>query len=339
MRRMAAACVTMIALVFLILGTADAGWEIHSLFTSRMGPGEKEVTYFQKDRVRVEMPDSVQVMNFQSRKIIWIDKEERTYSVMTFDEFKRMVRENMKAANQAMEEMKRRGMSMPGAVSRPAGRIEVHKLPGGAIAGYPSDGYQVSEDGRVTEEIWTTKKIDLSREVDPAIYREFEELSRESSQMMQGAGEGEQNPALKKVYESGFVMKTVYKETGDVDEVTRAERKSLPESLFTEPKGYKKVPPAMREISRGGGMADPGGMPSGQPGPEGIEGSHGAGGAADGSAAGDVGGRAAGYGKQTAEEAKDAASRGAQEPVQEKEDVLDSIGEGAKEGIKKLFKW
>ncbi|MGA6994101.1 MAG: DUF4412 domain-containing protein [Candidatus Deferrimicrobiaceae bacterium] len=277
-----------------------------------MGPGKKEVAYFQKDRVRVEMPDSVQVMNFQSRKIIWIDKEEKTYSVMTFDEFKQMVRENMKAVNQAMEEMKRRGISMPGAVSRPARRFEVHKLPGATIAGYPSDGYQISEGGRVTEEIWTTKKIDLSREVDPAIYREFEELSRESSQMMQGAGEVEQDPALKKVYESGYVMKTVYKETGDVDQVTRAERKSLSESLFTEPKGYKKVPPAIRGISRGGEMPESGG----------------------------VGGQAADYGKQTTEEAKDAASRGAQEPVQEKKrEGLDSIRKGASEGIKKLFKW
>lgn len=235
MRRLVSAGFVYFVGWIVILGTAEAGWEIHSLFSSRMGPENKEVTYLQKDRVRVEITDSVQVMDFQSPKIIWIDKEEKTYNVMTFDEFKRMIRENMKAANQAIEEMKKRGMSMPGAGSRPAGRFEVHELPGATIAGYASDGYQISEDGRVTEEIWTTKKIDLSREVDPAIYREFEELSREGSQMMQGAGEGELDPARKKVYESGFVMKTMYKETGDVDQVTRAEQKTLPESLFTEP--------------------------------------------------------------------------------------------------------
>lgn len=40
-----------------------------------------EVTYFQKDRVRVETKESVQVMNSRSRTVIWIDRTEETYSI------------------------------------------------------------------------------------------------------------------------------------------------------------------------------------------------------------------------------------------------------------------
>lgn len=307
-----------------LAGTGSAGWEIHERTTSPTGGDTKQVTYLEKNRVRVEMPDSVQVMDFRSRKILMIDKREKTYSVMTFDEFKRMVRENMKAASKAIEEMKRRGISIPGAASQPKRRIEVRKLPGATIAGYPCDGYQVRKDGEVTEEIWTTTKIDLSREFDPANYREFADLSRETANMIPGGEETKPDPALQKVYESGYVMKTVYKETGDVDQVTRAERKTLPASLFTEPKGYKKVPSAMRSISRKDRAEEPGAMSPARPGRQEFERSHG-----DGVVPGGQSGEVAGT-----------PSEGAKNPDGEKEGGgLDSLREGAKKGIRKLFKW
>jgi hypothetical protein len=231
---------------------------------------------------------------------------------MTFEEFKRMVREGMKQASQAVEEMKRQGIPVPGQTSRPAGKISVSRIPGATIAGYACDGYRVSTGGAVTEEIWVTGKIDLSKEFGPGIQKEFEELAREAKSM-------------------GFSGVQDY-----VQEVTRVEKKAIAASLFEEPKGYEKVPFDKITYGSSEGMPAAGEMPpaQGQTMPRHAESPR------QDAPAGGVGGQATEYGKQTAEEAKDAASRGAQEPFQEKKkDVLDSIQEGAKEGIKKLFKW
>lgn len=325
-----------VSLCLLLPGTAGAGWVIHSRSTG-FGGKAKEVTYFQRDKVRTEIGGSAHVMDFAAKKILMIDNGKRQFSVMTFEEFKRMVREGMKQASQAMEELKRQGIPVPGPPSRPAGKISVSRIPGATIAGYACDGYRVSTGETVTEEIWVTKKIDLSKEFGPGMQEEFEELTREAKKMgFPGGQEPEADPAYRQVLESGYLMKMIDKGSGYVQEVTRVGRKTIAASLFEEPKGYEKVPFDRMTYGSSEGVPAPGEMPpvKGQSMPEDAEIPR------QGSPAGGVGGRAADYGKQTAEEAKDAASRGAQEPVQEKKgDVLDSIREGAKEGVRNLFKW
>jgi hypothetical protein len=321
MRRVAATYVAIVSLYLMLPGTAEAGWVIHSRSTGFDGKAQKEVSYFQSDMVRMEASGSAHVMNFASRKIIMVDEKKKKYSVMTFDEWKKMMRDSMRQAREAMDEMKRQGFSFPGAPSPPKGKISVNRISGATIAGYACDGYRVSRGKTIAEEIWVTKKIDLSKEFGPGMQKEFEEISRDAKKMGFDTDEEEYVPALRKIMESGYPMKTVDKQSGSVHEVTRVEKKAIAASLFEEPKGYEKVP--FDRMTYGSSER----MPSAGKGP--------AMGAAEG-----VGDRAADYGKQTDEEPNDAASRGAQEPVQEKKgDVLDSIGEGAKEGIKKLFKW
>ena len=316
MKRIATGGMALMVGCLLFSGTAEAGWEIHSRYTGYGGTAETEVSYFQANQIREEGGGQITVMDFAARKIIMIDGEEKTYSVMTFDEFKKMMREAMERAREALDEMKRQGISVPGAPSRAAGKVTVAGIAGATVAGYPCDGYRVSAGETVTQELWVTKKIDLTQELGPAVWKEFEELSRDAKQMgfdTDGSGDA---PAYRKIMESGYPMKTVDKQSGAVHEVTRAEQKKLPASLFEEPKGYEKVP--FDRMTHGSS----GGMPSG------------------GGAAAGFGGQAADYGKQSVDEAADAASRGAREPVEEKkDDVMDSIHEGAKEGIKKLFKW
>jgi hypothetical protein len=316
MKRLATVGLASIVGSLLFFGTAEAGWEIHSRYAGYGGTTEKEVSYFQRNQVREESGDQITVMDFAARKIIMIDGKEKTYSVMTFEEFKRMMREGMRKAREAMDEMKRQGISVPGMPSRAAGTITVAGIAGATVAGYPCDGYRVSAGETVTEEIWVTKKIDVSQELGPAVWKEFEELTQDAKKMGFDVEDSGDAPAYRKIMESGYPMKTVDKQSGAVHEVTRAEKKELPASLFEEPKGYEQVPFDRMTVGSSGGMPAGGGAPAG------------------------FGGQAADYGKQTADEAGDAASRGAQEPFQEKkDDVMDSIHEGAKEGIKKLFKW
>ena len=151
--------------------------------------------------------------------------------------------------------------------------------------------------------------------------------------------EVEESAEYRKIMEDGYPMKFVDKGSGMVQQVTLVEKKTISASLFEEPKGYEKVPYDKMTFGPSAGAPASGkGTPRrGETMRPETERSPGGGAAG---AAGAVGGRAADYGKQSAEEAKDAASRGDQEPAQEKKgEVLDSISEGTKEGIKKLFKW
>ncbi len=253
---------------------------------------------------------------------------------MTFEEFKKMVREGMKASQQMREDMQRQGISFPGMPSRPQGKVTVSPIPGATIAGYGCDGYRVSVGGDPQEDFWVTRKIDLMKEIGPSVWKEFADFSREMKTMGADSFDYEEAAEYRKIAESGYPMKTVDRKSGSVQEVTRVEKKTIAASLFEEPKGLKKEP---FDKMMGG---PPGGMPSGaemppwqgqtMP-PESKK-------PAKKAPAGDVAG--------TAEEKGDAAPRSTQQPVQEKEkekekekDVLDSIGEGAKEGIKRLFNW
>jgi len=299
------------ALLLLVLfcGTAEAGWVIASRYAGRGGSAGTATTSFQRDQVREESPDSVHVMDFRARRILWIQPKEKKYSVMTFDEFRKMMREAMENARKAREEMKRLGMPAPGGESRPRGKVSVKKISGATIAGYACDGYGVAFGGTAAEEIWLTKKIDLSSEIGPGTMREFEDLSQEFRRMGMSADESPEDPEYRKLMESGYPMKVVDLQAGSTHEVTKAERKPLDASLFEEPKGYAKVP----YKSMFGDLPE---TPSGT-------------------------GQAADYGRQAPGKVKkEEAEEGAKPPVEEKKgDALDGIGEGAKEGIKKLFKW
>jgi hypothetical protein len=286
----------------LVAGVANAGWEIHSRSIRKGGQGEEEVSYFQKDRIRSESADMATVMDFSSRKIVWIDKKERKYSVMTIDEFKKMMREGLRNASQAMEEMKKQGIPVPGSSPAPKGKVTVSRLTGATVAGYACDGYRVSVGGDPREDLWVTKKIDLKGEIGPAVWREFEDLSREMKTMGLRSDDYEASAEYRKIMESGYPMKVEDRESGGVQEVTRGEKKSIAASVFEEPQGYEKVP--FDRMTHGSAE----GMPT--------------------------------YGGKSPGEAKDAATPEAQEPVREKKGkVLDGIGEGAKEGIKKLLPW
>ena len=162
--------------------------------------------------------------------------------MMTFEEFKKMVREGMKASRQAMDEMKRQGIPVPGVPSRPKGKVTVSRLSGATVAGYECDGYRVSVGGGPREDIWVTRKIDLMGEMGPAVRKEFDDLSREMKNMGMDSDEVEESAEYRKIMEDGYPMKFVDKGSGMVQQVTLVEKKTISASLFEEPKGYEKVP-------------------------------------------------------------------------------------------------
>lgn len=240
--------VSALLLGFLALGAgaAEAGWVIES---RRSGGGqqepEKETNWFQRDKVRTEGGDYAHVLNYKERKFIGINKKEKKYSVMTFDEYRKKVLGAMKVTEQWQEDMKRKGNFSPADAKKE--KVTVKRLGGGTVAGYPCDGFRVTRgdaEGTIwsEEEFWITNKIDLSSEFGPAAMKEFDDLSREQDRLGMGSWEDNLDPAYKKIFDSGYTMKEVDKRGNSTNEVTRAERKSIDDSLFREPKGYARVP-------------------------------------------------------------------------------------------------
>ncbi|MGA7103750.1 MAG: DUF4412 domain-containing protein [Candidatus Deferrimicrobiaceae bacterium] len=242
MRRVALAYAALFIGCFLLLGPAEAGWVVHSQNARSGGKARKETNYFERNRIRTEVEESAHVMNFATRKIIWIEKKEGKYSVMTFEELKKMMREGMKASRQMREEIQRQGISIPGISSRRQGKVTVSSLPGATIAGYGCAGYRVSVGGDPQKDIWVTKKIDMMKEIDPSVWKEFADLSREMKTMGPDSSDYEEAAESRKIAEGGYPMKVVDKRSGRVEEVTLVEKRVIAASLFEEPKGLEKVP-------------------------------------------------------------------------------------------------
>lgn len=307
--------------LFLLLGTAEAGWVIQAERRGGMGTSQ-ETTWFQKEKIRTDGGDHANIMDFSARRILWIDRKQRNYSSMTFDEFKQIVRESMAQAGAAMEEMKKAGIQVPGRSTAPRGKVTVSKGPGATVAGYACDGYRVSVGGKLAEEIWVTRKIDLSSEMGRKMMSEFEDLNREFKKMGSAFKPEMDAPEYAKIYQSGYPMRNVDKESGYVHEVTKVERKDISADTFGEPKGYTKV--SFREQF---GLSSEGtGKTSSTP--------------AKAPPSAGVGQKAGDYGKRSADETTDAAKQGATQPIEEKKgEGLNAVKEGVSGGIKKLFKW
>ncbi|MBF8259079.1 MAG: hypothetical protein HW377_1453 [Actinobacteria bacterium] len=225
----------------LFLGTAEAGWVIQAESRGGMGTSQ-ETTWFQKEKIRSEGGDHAHIMDFTERRILWIDTKQRKYSSMTFDEFKQFMRESMGQASAAMEEMKKMGIQVPGQSAGPRGKVTVSKGPGATVAGYACDGYRVSVGGKLSEEIWVTRRIDLASEMGNKVMKEFEDLERDLKKMGTAFKPEVEDPEYAKIFESGYPMRTLGKESGYAQEVTKAERKDISADVFREPKGYAKVP-------------------------------------------------------------------------------------------------
>lgn len=226
----------------LLLGTAEAGWVIQTESRGGSMPAVQETTWFQKEKIRSEGAEVAHIMDFAARRVYWIDKKQRKYSSMTIEEFKQFMRASMRQADAAMEEMRKMGIQVPGQPAVTRGKVTVSAGPGATVAGYACDGYRVSVGGALSEEIWVTRRIDLASEMGSRMKKEFEDLEREFKKMGAAFKPEVEDPEYAKIYESGYPMRILDKQSGYSHEVTRVERKEVSADTFMEPKGYAKVP-------------------------------------------------------------------------------------------------
>ena len=113
---------------------------------------------------------------------------------------------------------------------------------GGTIAGYKTVKYKVLAGGELFKEIWLALDSSLMKEYKPIIpvLKKFSSCTNR----MEMASSPENTPEYQKLWETGFELKSVRYERGNPEpetEVVRLEKKTIPESEFKVPSGYKQI--------------------------------------------------------------------------------------------------
>jgi hypothetical protein len=130
--------------------------------------------------------------------------------------------------------------------------VSVAKVgPGGTIAGYATDHYQVMVNGGIYEDLWLAAGAPVLKELDTAAFRRLQTKMagciEAMSPSMDGAWEQqpEQTAAYEELTRKGWVMRSIYNDNGvPMGEtlVLSLEKKDLADSEFQPPKGFRKVP-------------------------------------------------------------------------------------------------
>ena len=222
-----------VAVVFWMVIPADAGF----VMVDQNG----ETTLISKGRIKNSSEGIVWILNGISDEMIFIDDEQKTYSHGTTDEYcnslSAMFEQIMKGVPEEQRMMMTKG-------KKPFGQdVSIVKSgDGGTIAGYKTVKYKVLVNGELFKEIWLTLDSSLMKEYKPLIplLKKFNSCTNR----MEMASLPENTPEYQKLWEAGFELKSVKYEGGNSEyetDVVKLEKKTIPESEFKTPLGYKKI--------------------------------------------------------------------------------------------------
>jgi len=219
----------------------------------------KGTIYMQENKVKFfdEEGQFSAIFNLETGEMMQIDNMSRTYTSAKAKDYFKFFKEyalKMKTAMQqqlaeltpdqraqAEEMMKRQGIELPGSNSVPV-KIELKKTGDiSKIAGYESVKYEIYRNGKLDEEIWTSKEVGLENEIDMNKMTEYMSELRKIEESLGGASSvsKEAEQVYIEVFGSGFPMKTTdYPVSGTsiVEEIVKVS------SEFRAPAGYRKVP-------------------------------------------------------------------------------------------------
>jgi hypothetical protein len=238
-------CFSFFLFIILALSSPDAPAQIfsqdltvHSKTTSSGmgGMGGRDsttTTYFGKSAMRISPQDGKDsIIRFDSKKIISIDNNKKTYSEMTFQQLQDRLDEAGAAMEENQEEMaaalKMMGMDNISLTVAKAG-------PGETIEGYATEKYIVK--GPMQIEIFAAKNLKV-----PTEYYDYVKLQMPSNPMFDMKALFDE---MKKV--EGLPLKTVTTmkmmnmESKTTEVVTSIEKGPIPASVFEIPAGYRRV--------------------------------------------------------------------------------------------------
>ena len=202
------------------------------------------------------------IFNLDSGEMIQVDNRSRTYTSAQAKDYFRFFKEYAQRMKQAMQQqltelppdkraqaeamMKKQGIELPGSNPVPV-EITLKKTNDTTkIAGYEAVKYEVFRNGKLDEEIWTSKDVGFEEEIDMKKMTDYMSELRQIEDSFGGTNSvtKDSEQAYIEVFSSGFPMKTTdYPVSGNsiVEEIVKVSKKQIDSSEFMAPVGYQKV--------------------------------------------------------------------------------------------------
>jgi hypothetical protein len=257
--------------------TSYAGWVMEQT--------DGTTTYLENGRVKSEFSGEgtsiSHIIDSTKGIITMVDKNRKVYGSGTPEEYceatqsfgremqeqamaglppeqRKMIEEQMRQFKQTPKETKKGNMPKPVVSIKKTGSGDI-------IAGHKTDKYTVTRDGDKYQDIWIASDISMQDEMKKLNLDKFNTIEKRMDKCMNMSEEAAMmsdpldSLEYRKLTESGFIMREVYY-TGagpggdEKTEVVRLEKKSIPDSVFKIPAGYKRLP--IKELFKG--MMSPG---------------------------------------------------------------------------------
>jgi len=237
-----------VVVVFCLVIPANAGFLMvdQNGETTLISNQNGETTLISKGRIKNVSEGVVFILNGPSDEMIFINDEQKTYSRGTTDEYCNSLKATFEQMMKGVpEEQKKMIKQMMAKGKKTSGQdVSIVKLSdGGTIAGYKTVKYKVLAGGELFKEIWLALDSSLMKEYKPLIpvLKKFSSCTNR----MNMESSPENTPEYQKLSEAGFELKSVRYESGSPEpetDVVQLEEKTIPESEFKIPSGYKQVP-------------------------------------------------------------------------------------------------
>jgi hypothetical protein len=200
-----------------------------------------DTTLISKGRIKNTSEGFVWILNGNSDEVIFINNEQKTYSHGKTDEYCKSLSAMFEQIIKEIPEEQRMMMDKNKKSSKQDVSI-VKSGDGGNIAGYKTVKYKVLVGGELFKEIWQSSDSSLMKEYNPLIPLLKKFNSCMNSMEMEFSPEN--TPEYQKLWETGIDLKSVRHELGNSSaetNVVQLNEKTIPESEFETPLGYKKI--------------------------------------------------------------------------------------------------
>jgi len=222
-----------VAVVFWMVIPADAGF----VMVDQNG----ETTLISNGRIKNTSEAIVWILSGISGEMMFINDEQKTYSHGTTDEYCNSLSAMFEQIMKGVPEEQRKMMAKDNDSSKKDVSI-VKSGDGGTVAGYKTVKYKVLVGGELFKDIWLSSDSSLMKEYKPLI-----PLLKKINSCMNSMEMGfspENTPEYQKLWEAGIELKSVKYEGGNSESetnVVQLNEKTIPESEFKTPLGYKKI--------------------------------------------------------------------------------------------------
>ncbi len=239
---------------------AFAGWVVEEV----SGPKESQevtVLYVQDNRIKIVESDTV-IFDLNKNRFVILLPERKIYTTGTpedlakqmgmaseqMEQMRKMQEEYMQQLPPDQREMIRKQMESmtPRGTSRDKEMaLKIEETSEKAdIAGYSARKYRVMVDGEPAEDLWISDQINISDEIDlDKMYNMTDSMKGPMAEQSY-----ESTPEYRALQRKGLRLKSIDYSSGyggapgEVTIVRKVEKKSIPDSEFQIPAGYREVP-------------------------------------------------------------------------------------------------